>query len=97
MGPGGCFREVQWLGHEAVHYHLVPRLRMSGAVPLLPPYSVMACTGTTFLLRLANRSEVESVKGCEEVNINCLGLCGKRQQSQFVNSNDLSEVLQHYK
>ena len=32
----------------AIHLYLVPRLRMSGAISLLPLYSFMACIGTTF-------------------------------------------------
>jgi hypothetical protein len=31
-------------GHE-VHFHRVPRLRMSGALPRLPLYAFMACAG----------------------------------------------------
>ena len=31
----------------ATHPHLLPRLRMSGVVPLLPPYAFMACTVTS--------------------------------------------------
>ena len=96
-GARGSFSGGQsGLGHEAVHCHLVLRLRMSGAVLLLPPYSVIACTGT-FPSHLANRSEVETVNGCVEVNQNCLGLCSKHQHSQLANSNGLSEVLRHYK
>jgi len=70
---------------------------VSGAVLVLTPCSVIACTATTFPLCLADRSGAETVKGCEEVNINHLGLCGKHQHSQLVNSNGLSEVLQHCK
>ena len=29
------------------HFHLAPRLRMGGAIPLLPEYAFMAWTGTT--------------------------------------------------
>jgi hypothetical protein len=32
------------------HLHLVPSLRMSGALLLLPPYVFMVCTETTLLL-----------------------------------------------
>jgi len=28
------------------HFSLIPRLRLSGAIPLLPLYAFMACTGT---------------------------------------------------
>jgi hypothetical protein len=28
------------------HLHLVPRLRISGAIPLPPLYALMPCTGT---------------------------------------------------
>ena len=31
------------------HLHLVPRLRISGVIHLLPWYAFMACTGTTLL------------------------------------------------
>jgi hypothetical protein len=30
------------------YLHLMPRLRMSGAIPLTPMYATMTCTGTTF-------------------------------------------------
>jgi len=30
----------------AVHLHLVPKLRMSEAIPPFPSYAVMTCTGT---------------------------------------------------
>jgi hypothetical protein len=96
-GAGGPSLGVKWPEHEGVHCHLVPSLRMNGAALLLPPYSVIASTGTTFPLHLANRSKVETVKGCEEVNVNCLRFCGKHQHSQFVNSSGLCEVLQHHK
>ena len=32
------------------HLHAVPRLRMSGVIPLLPLYDFMACTGTHLLV-----------------------------------------------
>jgi len=70
---------------------------MSGAVLLRPPCSVIACTGTTFPSHLANRSEVERVKGCEKFDVSCLGLCGKHQHAQMANNNGLSGVVQHYK
>jgi len=31
------------------HFHLVPTLRMSGTIPLLPLYAFMVWTGTTLL------------------------------------------------
>jgi hypothetical protein len=31
------------------HVHIMPRLRLRGAVPLLPIYAFMAQTGTTYL------------------------------------------------
>jgi len=31
----------------ATHLHLVPSLRMCGAIPVLPPYAFTACTGTS--------------------------------------------------
>jgi len=34
------------LGHEVDGFHLVPRLRMSDAIPLLPVYALIAWTGT---------------------------------------------------
>jgi hypothetical protein len=47
----GCYRAlilaVRQLGCEANHYLcLVPRLKMTGAIPLFPLYVIM-CTGTT--------------------------------------------------
>ena len=48
LGPSGyvdCFPGVKRLGHEVDH--LASRLRMSGAIFLLPLYAFMALTGTT--------------------------------------------------
>ena len=36
------------------YLHLAPRLRMSGAIPLLPVYAFMAWTGTALPFFLAN-------------------------------------------
>jgi hypothetical protein len=46
------------------HFHLVPRLKMSGAVPLLPLYAFMACAGTAFSFTLSKRHEGQSIKYC---------------------------------
>ena len=45
-GYVGCFPRLLHLGHEVDHV-LASRLRMSGAIPLLPLYAFMALTGTT--------------------------------------------------
>jgi len=46
---GGYFLGVKWFSHEVDHSpHLAPRLRMNGAIPLLPSYAFMTLTGTTF-------------------------------------------------
>jgi len=37
---------------EVKHSHLVPRLRISGAILLLPPYTFMAWRGKTSLLHV---------------------------------------------
>jgi len=37
----GSAREIKWTGRE-IHLRLVPRLRMSRAIPLFPLYTVMA-------------------------------------------------------
>ena len=42
----GCFSGVKQLGHE-VDRLLASRLRMSGAIPLLPLYAFITLTGTT--------------------------------------------------
>jgi hypothetical protein len=39
--------ESGWDVNLTTHLNLVPRLRMSGAIPLLPIYAFMACTRTT--------------------------------------------------
>ena len=39
-------REVNRSGREADHLHLAPKLRMSGAIPLLPQCAFTASTGT---------------------------------------------------
>jgi hypothetical protein len=44
------------------HLHLVPRLGMSGAVPILPLYAVMAWPGTTVSLQLQCKSEFVPVQ-----------------------------------
>jgi hypothetical protein len=51
MGTGGSLPPgVKQPGHDADYSHsLVLRLRMSGALLLLPLYAFMVCTGTTFL------------------------------------------------
>jgi len=36
----------------ATHLHLVPTLRMSGAIPLLSLYAIMMWAGTTLLFYL---------------------------------------------
>jgi len=43
------FQGIMRPGRGADHspLHLVPRLRISGDVPLLPPYAFMVWTGTT--------------------------------------------------
>jgi hypothetical protein len=42
MGTGGCFPEVRRLGRENYHHlRLMTRLRMRGAIPLLPSYVFM--------------------------------------------------------
>jgi hypothetical protein len=45
-GYVGCVPGVKQLGHEVDHLR-TSRLRMSGAIPLLPLYAFMALTGTT--------------------------------------------------
>jgi hypothetical protein len=40
------------------YIHLVPRLRMSGAVPLLPLFALMAWIGTTLSLPLKSLSTI---------------------------------------
>jgi hypothetical protein len=40
----------KWPDHDlTTHLHLVPGLKMSGAMPLLPLYASMAWTGETLL------------------------------------------------
>jgi len=42
LGSGALTPGVKQLGHEADHSsHLVPRLRMCGAIPTLPQYIMM--------------------------------------------------------
>lgn len=41
------FPGVKWPGREGDNFELVPRLRMGGAVPLLPVFAIMACARTT--------------------------------------------------
>jgi hypothetical protein len=44
--PGGSFLGVKRPVFQVDHRYLVPRLRMSGALPLLPLYAFIASTGT---------------------------------------------------
>jgi hypothetical protein len=51
------FMQVEWPGHDVTtHLSLATRLRMSGAIPLLPQSTFMAQTGPTILL-LYNSTE----------------------------------------
>jgi hypothetical protein len=43
------------------YFHLVPRLRMSGAIRVLPPYAFMAWTGTTLLFLLLHSTSCENL------------------------------------
>ena len=52
-------------GRLTTHIHLVPRLRMSGAVPLLPLYAFMAWTGKT-LIYLFVMATVNQNKGVQD-------------------------------
>jgi hypothetical protein len=44
-GGGGSVRDVKLTGH----LHLVPRLKMSGVVPPVPPHALMTCIGAALL------------------------------------------------
>jgi hypothetical protein len=55
----GSFAGLQTAGRKlTTHHHLVPRLRMSGAIPLLPLYAVMARAGTTLRFHLTASSSI---------------------------------------
>jgi len=46
------------------HLHLVPRLRISGAIPLLPLYAFMVLTGkkfTFYILPVLNDSKIFTI------------------------------------
>jgi hypothetical protein len=43
---------IGWRVRLATHMHQALRLRMSGAVPLLPLYALMVWTGTTLLFNV---------------------------------------------
>jgi hypothetical protein len=59
----------KWSGRGvklAVHLHLVPRLRISGAIPTVPLYALMACARTTlpfylYLFRLFRQRNQDNV------------------------------------
>jgi len=53
------------------HTHLVPRLRMSSAIPLLPIYAFMARKGTTFEIPTRTPAD-RHIGGAGE-------LCGKQR------------------
>jgi hypothetical protein len=42
--------------------HVVPRLRMNGAVPPLPFYAFMSWTGTTLIGHLEGKKQMNNVK-----------------------------------
>jgi hypothetical protein len=50
LDTGALSVRIEWLGLEANHSHLVPRLRIYGATLPLPPYTFMACIETTLHL-----------------------------------------------
>jgi len=52
VGYQGSVLGVKWPGQMTTHLHLVQRLRMSVAIPLLPLYAFMAWRGITFLFCL---------------------------------------------
>ena len=46
MGTADSFPEGKAMGREVSHSHLIPTLRMGGAIPLLSLYAYIACTRT---------------------------------------------------
>jgi len=47
LGTSGSFSRVEVARtKDTMYFHLVPRLRMSGAVPFLPLYAFMTCMWT---------------------------------------------------
>ena len=53
-----------WGAKLTTHFHLVPRLRMSGAILLLPLHAFMALTGKKFafyLLTILNDSKIFTI------------------------------------
>jgi hypothetical protein len=46
----GSSTSIKWSGREVYHSHLVPRLRIGVAIPLLSLYVFLAWTGKTFYL-----------------------------------------------
>lgn len=49
------------------HFRLMPRLRMSGTIPLAPP-ACMACTGPTLLLRFARGAKILGTRSPGRLN-----------------------------
>jgi hypothetical protein len=49
------------------HFRLMPSLRMSGPIPLLPPTS-MACTEPTLLLRFARGAKILDIRSPSRLN-----------------------------
>lgn len=47
------YAPLGWGMRLSTHLHLLPSLRMSGVIPLLPVYFFMACTGTTLFSRVS--------------------------------------------
>jgi hypothetical protein len=49
--------------------HLVPKLRMSGAIPLLPLYAFIVCKGTTLCLTFTLKYELIAINEAQYVLI----------------------------
>jgi len=50
-----------WIVKLTTHLHQVPKLRMSGAIPVLPLYAIVALKGkkfTFYLLPILNDSKI---------------------------------------
>jgi hypothetical protein len=47
----GSFQETKWPGHDVDISHLVPKVRISGAIPLLPLHAFMTWTRTSTFSR----------------------------------------------
>jgi hypothetical protein len=72
MGTAGPLPEVKRLGPEANSTPSVPRLSMSGVIPVFPPHAFMPCTWTTLPGTNFIQSYDDSQEGNKSTDVNSI-------------------------